>query len=169
MSSNDCLEPQNMARCTTGVVVLKAKASYSWLYRLRLILGIKYTVVSLILVFYTSFSLFFGILEGLFRVIWYLTTPLVDPVYSCRYSEQSVFGWSRSHFWCSRLAFVSLLTALLEVTSSASINCNWVWVRLAKAWNNRYIAAFYISCYLYTTGDGDEKVLREMAGVHDTV
>ena len=86
MSSIDCLELQNMAGCTTGVGVLKAIASHSWLYRLRLILGVKYTVVFLILVFYTSFSLFFGILEGLFRVIWYLTTPLADPVYSCRYS-----------------------------------------------------------------------------------
>ena len=64
----------------------KSYASYSWLYRLRLILGVKYTVVFLILVFYKSFSLFLGILEGLFGVIWYLTTPLADPVYSRRYS-----------------------------------------------------------------------------------
>ena len=42
-------------------------------------LGEKYTVVFLILVFYTSFSIIFDILEGLFRVFWYFTTPLADP------------------------------------------------------------------------------------------
>ena len=36
---------------------------------------IKYTVFFLILVFYTSFSIIFGILEGLFQVFWYPTTP----------------------------------------------------------------------------------------------
>ena len=36
-------------------------------------------MVFLILVFNTSFSLFLGILEGLFRVFWYSTTPLADP------------------------------------------------------------------------------------------
>ena len=41
----------------------------------QLILGVKYNVVFLILVFYTSFSIIFGILEGLFRVFWYSTTP----------------------------------------------------------------------------------------------
>ena len=44
-------------------------------------MGIKYTVFFLILVFYTSFSTIFGILEGLFRVFWYSTTPLADPDY----------------------------------------------------------------------------------------
>ena len=39
------------------------------------ILDINYTIVFLILVFYTSFSIIFGILEGLFRVFWYSTTP----------------------------------------------------------------------------------------------
>ena len=47
-----------------------------------LAVGIKYTVVFLILVFYTSFSLCFGLLEGLFRVFLYSTTsPLADPVW----------------------------------------------------------------------------------------
>ena len=36
-------------------------------------------MVFLILVFYTSSSIIFGILEGLFRVFWYSTTPLADP------------------------------------------------------------------------------------------
>ena len=40
-------------------------------------MGIKYVVLFLILVFYMSFSIIFGILEGLFRVhvFWYSTTP----------------------------------------------------------------------------------------------
>ena len=41
----------------------------------QLILGVKYNVVFLILVFYTSFSIIFGILEALFQVFWYSTTP----------------------------------------------------------------------------------------------
>ena len=45
----------------------------------QLILGVKYSVVFLILVFYTSFSIIFGILEGLFQIFWYSTTPLADP------------------------------------------------------------------------------------------
>ena len=40
---------------------------------------IKYIVVFLILVFYTIFSIIFGILEGLFRVFWYSTTHLGRP------------------------------------------------------------------------------------------
>ena len=40
---------------------------------------IKYTVFFLILVFYTSFSILFGILEGLFQVFWYPTTPRGRP------------------------------------------------------------------------------------------
>ena len=39
------------------------------------ILGITQTVFFLILVFYASFSVIFGILEGLFQVFWYSTTP----------------------------------------------------------------------------------------------
>ena len=46
----------------------------------RPILGIKYTVLFLILVFYMSFSIILGILEGLFRAFWYSTTP--QPVYT---------------------------------------------------------------------------------------
>ena len=34
-----------------------------------------YVVFFLILVFYTSFSIIFGILEGLFQVFWYPTSP----------------------------------------------------------------------------------------------
>ena len=43
--------------------------------------GYKVYRVFLNLVFYTSFSIIFGVLEGLFRVFWYSTTPLplVDP------------------------------------------------------------------------------------------
>ena len=37
--------------------------------------SVKYTVVFLILVFYTSFSIIFGILEGLFRVLHYPSPP----------------------------------------------------------------------------------------------
>ena len=40
----------------------------------QLIFGIKYTVVLLILVFYSSFSIIFGILEGLIRGFWNSTT-----------------------------------------------------------------------------------------------
>ena len=50
----------------------KIQASYSLLHS-RLISGIKNNMVFLILVFYTSFSLFFGLF--LFRVFWYSTTP----------------------------------------------------------------------------------------------
>ena len=44
-------------------------------------MGIKYVVLFLILVFYMSFSIIFGILEGLFRVhvFWYSTTPPGQP------------------------------------------------------------------------------------------
>ena len=46
----------------------------------RLILGIKYnTVVFLILEFYTSFTIIFDVVESLFEVFWYSTTPLADP------------------------------------------------------------------------------------------
>ena len=43
--------------------------------------GYKVYRVFLNLVFYTSFSIIFGVLEDLFRVFWYSTTPLplVDP------------------------------------------------------------------------------------------
>ena len=34
----------------------------------------------LIFVLNTIFSIIFGILEGLFQVFWYSTTPLADPV-----------------------------------------------------------------------------------------
>ena len=60
----------------TGFLCLKLDI-HSWL-----ILGLEYTVVFLILVFYTSFSIIFGILEGLFRVFWYSTTPPADPVWN---------------------------------------------------------------------------------------
>ena len=60
----------------TGFLCLKLHI-HSWL-----ILGLEYTVVFLILVFYTSFSIIFGILEGLFRVFWYSTTPPADPVWN---------------------------------------------------------------------------------------
>ena len=41
-------------------------------------MDVKYIVFFLMLVFYTSFSVIFGILEGLFRVFWYSTDPLAD-------------------------------------------------------------------------------------------
>ena len=41
--------------------------------------GVKYSVFFLILVFYASFRIIFGILEGLFRVFWYSTTPPPPP------------------------------------------------------------------------------------------
>ena len=62
----------------TVLLFLKLDIKYSS----RPILGIKYTVSFLILVFYMSFSIIFGILEGLFQVFWYSTTPPppADPV-----------------------------------------------------------------------------------------
>ena len=45
----------------------------------QLILGVKYNVVFLILVFYTSFSIIFGILEALFQVLGIPPPPLADP------------------------------------------------------------------------------------------
>ena len=44
-------------------------------YSLMTNFGSKVYCVFLILVFYTSFSIIFGILEGLIQVFWYSTTP----------------------------------------------------------------------------------------------
>ena len=50
-------------------------------------------MVFLILVFYTIFSIIFGILECLFRVFWYSTTLLADPdlCNKCIYKVYNVF------------------------------------------------------------------------------
>ena len=80
-------------------------------------LCIKYTVVFLILVFYISFSLFFGILEGLSQVFWYSTIPLT----------RVAIHFNQYSFGCALIfgALVLLsVVSLLEITSSASLNCN---------------------------------------------
>ena len=69
-----------------GLIIIQGRPGfwgiqYIWVFNFRytvflcLKLGIKYTAFFLILVFYTSFSVIFGVLEGLFRVFWYSTTP----------------------------------------------------------------------------------------------
>ena len=51
-----------------------------------------YTAVFLILVFYMCFSLFFGILVGLFLVFWYSTTPPPpDPVWTVCMERENNF------------------------------------------------------------------------------
>ena len=68
-----------------------------------LIWGIKYTVVSIILVFYTSFRTIFGILEGVFLVFWYSNTPPNRPwrlsVFSGSLSEALCHKWVNPDFW----------------------------------------------------------------------
>ena len=57
---------------------------------------IKYTVFFLILVCYTSFSIIFGILEGLFQVFWYPTTPPGQP--SIEFQELLEIFWEMYPF-----------------------------------------------------------------------
>ena len=118
MSSLDCLEPRDVALCITGVGVLKARLCTPWF--LWLILGIKDTVVFLILVFCTSFSLLFGILKGSLRVFWYSTTPWLTLPASwitslCNFFLAWGYLWKLTVFFPTSLTplFTSLVYALL--------------------------------------------------------
>ena len=64
------------------------KIGYKVFQPSRPILGIKYTVFFLILVFYTSFSIIFGILEDLFQV----TRTRWKSSYHCTFSIRIIVG-----------------------------------------------------------------------------
>ena len=73
-------------RVGQGLVQYIRVFNFRYTVFLCLKLGIKYTEFFLVLVFYTSFSIVFGMLEGLIQVFWYSTTPSLppaDPDLSC--------------------------------------------------------------------------------------